>query len=78
MSTCVLKALPGNLDIKRHSPSILYVFDHCQSFCYLMLSCTKYFDINTIFDLIKCDNVKPDINAVFYAVVVGLSKNFKF
>ena len=27
MSTCVLKALPGNLDIKRHSPSILYVPD---------------------------------------------------
>ena len=25
MSTCVLKALPGKLDIKRHSPSILYV-----------------------------------------------------
>ena len=25
MSTCVLKALPGNLDIKRHSPSILYL-----------------------------------------------------
>ena len=26
MSTSVLKALPGKLDIKRHSPSILYVF----------------------------------------------------
>ena len=25
MSTCVLKTLPGKLDIKRHSPSILYV-----------------------------------------------------
>ena len=25
-STSVLKALPGKLDIKRHSPSILYVF----------------------------------------------------
>ena len=25
MSTCVLKALPGKLDIKRHSPSILYL-----------------------------------------------------
>ena len=25
MSTSVLKALPGKLDIKRHSPSILYV-----------------------------------------------------
>ena len=25
MSTYVLKALPGKLDIKRHSPSILYL-----------------------------------------------------
>ena len=27
MSTCVLKALPGKLDIKRHSPSIPYISD---------------------------------------------------
>ena len=27
MSTSVLKALPGKLDIKRHSPSILYVYN---------------------------------------------------
>ena len=26
MSTSVLKALPGEIDIERHSPSILYVF----------------------------------------------------
>ena len=26
MSTSVLKALPGKLDIKRHLPSILYVY----------------------------------------------------
>ena len=26
MSTSVLKALPGKLDIKSHSPSILYIF----------------------------------------------------
>ena len=25
MSTSILKALPGKLDIKRHSPSIFYV-----------------------------------------------------
>ena len=28
MSTSVLKALPGKLDIKRHSPSILYFLLH--------------------------------------------------
>ena len=27
MSTSILKALPGKLDIKRHSPSILYVLE---------------------------------------------------
>ena len=26
MSTSILKALPGKLDIKRHSPSILYLY----------------------------------------------------
>ena len=28
MSTSVLKALPAKLDIKRHSPSILYLHAH--------------------------------------------------
>ena len=27
-SSSVVKALPGKLDIKRHSPSILYNLDH--------------------------------------------------
>ena len=27
MSTCVLKALPGKLDIKRPSPGILYIHE---------------------------------------------------
>ena len=31
MSTSVLKALPGKLDIKRHSPSILYKQLKCTS-----------------------------------------------
>ena len=30
MSTSVLKALPGKLDIKRHSPSILYIYHECE------------------------------------------------
>ena len=32
-STSILKALPGKLDIKRHSPSILYLSDMCPSLC---------------------------------------------
>ena len=31
MSTSVLKALPGKLDIKRHSPSILYLWHNRHS-----------------------------------------------
>ena len=31
MSTGVLEALSGKLDIKRHSPSVLYVFMSCVS-----------------------------------------------
>ena len=31
MSTCVLKALPGKLDIKRHSPSILYIYNNANT-----------------------------------------------
>ena len=33
MSTSVLKALPGKLDIKRHSPSILYLGRQEQAYC---------------------------------------------
>ena len=32
MSTCVLKALPSKLDIKRREPGILY-FSHVQQLC---------------------------------------------
>ena len=35
MSTSILKALPGKLDIKRHSPSILYVPAFCEIFTVL-------------------------------------------
>ena len=37
MSTSVFKALPGKLDIKRHSPSILYVIFMLQKFHCKML-----------------------------------------
>ena len=33
MSTCVLKALPGKLDINRHSPSILFFPDLSHHLC---------------------------------------------
>ena len=45
MSTCVLKALPGKLDIKRHSPSILYVL-----FCQPRVKVTSCFVYKVIRD----------------------------
>ena len=37
MSTSVLKALPGKLDIKRHSPSILYLIQEYHDYCDVLL-----------------------------------------
>ena len=47
MSTSVLKALPGKLDIKRHSPSIFYVLGKFESVSFLdhyykQLMCRTY------------------------------------
>ena len=40
MSTSVLKALPGKLDSKRHSPSILYIICACDSsWSYIIAIC---------------------------------------
>ena len=47
MSTSVLKALPGKLDNKRHSPSILYSFSSLAT----TLVYTAYYDLLTQ----KCD-----------------------
>ena len=40
MSTSALKALPGKLDIKRHSPSVLYLLD-CVKVCVISIQRTK-------------------------------------
>ena len=42
MSTCVLKALPGKLDIKRHSPSILYLLGHVETIQLILAVTDKY------------------------------------
>ena len=49
MSTCVLKALPGKLDIKRHSPSILFVLHSSPNF--ILLTCSiPFVSINYTFN----------------------------
>ena len=58
MSTNVLKALPGTLDIKRHSPCILYLRDKHEevSFAYVTLSFTF------IMMTILCNTLLPNFN----------------
>ena len=51
-STCVLKAEPGKLDIKRHSPSILHlpvVFPSTVAFTHSSLFCTLYRILSFLF-----------------------------
>ena len=47
MSTCVLKALPGKLDIKRHSPSILYIV-YCLAHCSMITKVTV--NVTTVYN----------------------------
>ena len=47
MSTSVLKALPGKLDIKRHSPSILYL-SVCM--CLYQVMMTLHFLNDVVYD----------------------------
>ena len=56
MSTSVLKALPVKLDIKRHSPSILYF---CNNVCFCKLSfCLRF--LKSYFSLKYGINVEHD------------------
>ena len=55
MSTSVLKALPGKLDIKRHSPGILYVSDLCQAF-------DKIFQIKIVYVVIYFSGLTTLVN----------------
>ena len=51
MSTNVLEALPGKLDIKRHSPSILYLYIMPYYFNFISLSLIFYemsHDVNPV------------------------------
>ena len=42
MSTNILKALPGKLDIKRHSPGILYVDILFLLFHFVFVLCVRF------------------------------------
>ena len=46
MSISVLKALPGKLDIKRHSPSILYISPYAiMGHCTLLMKNDNFYDV---------------------------------
>ena len=55
MSTSVLEALPGKLDIKRHSPSFLYLLQHKCQHCSLVL---------LYFSSLFATNMHPDQTAL--------------
>ena len=64
MSTSILKALPGKLDIKRHSPSILYLSTCSRSFLqikYLVVVCRLLY--------VYCFAVVGVVVACFFLVV---------
>ena len=51
MSTSVLKALPGKLDIKRHSPSILFIWSRD---LLSRIDCVHYNVIQVLMSMIDC------------------------
>ena len=61
MSTSVLKALPGELDIKRHSPSILYILASLEmstNILYILESLAISKDTHLILSIFQIDWVK--------------------
>ena len=63
-SACILEAEPGKLDIKRHSPSILYLLVHILQEMFVIYSMT----FNTDYALIKRSNM------VYHALTFTRSK----
>ena len=48
MSTRVLKVLPGKLDIKRHSPSILYIYIYVARFKVNLINLVEHKHMYTV------------------------------
>ena len=78
MSTSVLKALPGKLDIKRHSPSILYFYIRnfgcwvaCRRFCFRRLKVFLLF-VNSLSVSEFCDHLDGEERAGFFVLIVFL------
>ena len=63
MSTSVLKALPGKLDIKRHSPSILYIFRHQLVICHSSKRTRTFLKYNGIL-ILKFTRNSPEMNSI--------------
>ena len=70
MSTCVLKALPGKLDIKRHSPSILYFYP---TLTLMLDSYIIYLSILFDFSEMTCPVNNTITNGKFLASCTGVT-----
>ena len=83
MSTSVLKALPGKLDIKRHSPSILYLStrkSHIHVGRKLLSITVLLYDVSTITDTFSTFTFVVDVMfnlGTFTQVLITVIKPFE-
>ena len=63
MSTSVLKALPGKLDIKRHSPSILFVIVAFPGHTHLISNRSAWFKPRCVVCRVKSDKFGQTANS---------------
>ena len=77
MSTSVLKALPGKLDIKRHSPSILYFFVEVINIRTYDLKTSKWQNVNTIEGGARNISIKKWLINYFKIKIILLIINFR-
>ena len=73
MSTSVLKALPGKLDIKRHSTSILYVWE--TRGLYLLVH--ESIVIALFIYIFVCITLFKTINCFTLSLAVGIAFSFQ-
>ena len=78
MSAIILKALPGKLDIKRHSPSLLYVLVHqiwwhliCHWFSYNLPTALKLFFSIALIRRKTTSTTGVDVKHLLNVILVG-------
>ena len=73
MSTRVLQALPGKLDIKRHSPSILYISEHDKDKNKQLKNLNKFYSISICRSFYE-HPVQPNLAFLDFQTIVEMDK----